>query len=148
MLARVDSGSYISGMTEFGEALRAGQHENCQPIREMLSRVGDKWSVLILGVLGAERMRFKALHRAVPGISQRVLVVSLRNLERDGLITRTVYATVPPRVEYEVTPRGRSLRDALKPVADWVIAHKEDIAESRKAFDEQGQGEAALVTKS
>src|ERR1700761_655403 len=135
-------------MTEFGEALRAGQHENCQPIREMLSRVGDKWSVLILGVLGAERMRFKALHRAVPGISQRVLVVSLRNLERDGLITRTVYATVPPRVEYEVTPRGRSLRDALKPVADWVIAHKEDIAESRKAFDEQGQGEAALLTKS
>jgi len=135
-------------MSEFGDAVRAGQHDNCQPIREMLSRVGDKWSIMILGVLGNERLRFKALHRAVPGISQRVLVVSLRNLERDGLIARTVYATVPPRVEYEVTPRGKSLREMLKPIAEWVIAHKDAIEQSRRAFDEQSEDEMALLTKS
>lgn len=135
-------------MSESGESMQPGQHENCQPIREVLSRVGDKWSILVLGVLGKQRMRFKALHRAVPGISQRVLVVSLRYLERDGLVARTVYATVPPRVEYEVTERGQSLRATLQPIAEWVIANKQAIAESRRAFDEQADEDPALLTKS
>lgn len=108
----------------------------CLPIREMLSRVGDKWSILILGVLGDQRLRFKALHRAVPGISQRVLVVTLRALERDGLVERTVYATVPPRVEYEVTPRGHSLSLAIRPIAEWVVANREGLEQSRRQFDE------------
>ena len=135
-------------MSESGESMRPGQHENCKPIREVLSRVGDKWSIMVLGVLGKERMRFKALHRAMPGISQRVLVVSLRGLERDGLVARTVYATVPPRVEYEVTERGQALRATLEPIANWVIANKQAIAESRRAFDEQSSEDSALLTKS
>lgn len=118
----------------------------------MLSRVGDKWSILILGVLSDKRLRFGALHRAVPGISQRVLVVSLRALERDGLVTRTAYATVPPRVEYEVTPRGQSLRDAIKPLAAWVVANREGLEESRRSFDEHAEADeempfVAMLTK-
>ena len=109
------------------------------PIREMLARVGDKWSILTLGALGAQRMRFGALNRAVPGISPRVLAVTLRALERDGLVVRTAYATVPPRVEYEVTARGRSLRDAVRPLAEWVVANREGLEESRRVFDRQAE---------
>lgn len=109
------------------------------PIREMLARVGDKWSILTLGALGSQRMRFGALNRAIAGISPRVLAVTLRALERDGLVVRTAYATVPPRVEYEVTARGRSLRDALRPLAEWVIANRAGLQESREAFDRQAE---------
>ncbi|HEY0469099.1 MAG TPA: helix-turn-helix domain-containing protein [Polyangiaceae bacterium] len=117
---------------------------NCLPIREMLARVGDKWSILTLGVLGDQRLRFGALNRAVPGISPRVLAVTLRALERDGLVVRTAYATVPPRVEYEVTPRGKSLREALNPIAAWVIANREGLEESRRAYDQQAEGDAEM----
>jgi len=101
----------------------------------MLARVGDKWSILVLGALGTQRMRFGALNRAVPAISPRVLAVTLRALERDGLVVRTAYATVPPRVEYEQTPRGRSLREALEPLANWVLENRDGLEESRRAFD-------------
>ncbi len=121
------------------------QTSECEPIREMLSRVGDKWSVVVLGVLGNEPMRFKALHRAIHGISERVLIVSLRNLERDGLVLRTVYPAVPPRVEYAVTARGRSLREALQPIAAWVQTNQAEIDESRRRFDQQTTGEASLT---
>src|SRR6478735_10917716 len=125
---------------------QVGEHRgsNCMPIREMFSRVGDKWSILTLGALGSGRMRFGALNRAVPGISPRVLAVTLRALERDGLVVRTAYATVPPRVEYEVTPRGRSLRDALTPLAEWVIANREGLEESRRVFDQQSEPAAEM----
>ncbi len=125
---------------------RVGEHRvsDCLPIREMLARVGDKWSILTLGALGNQRLRFGALNRVVPGISPRVLAVTLRALERDGLVVRTAYATVPPRVEYEVTPRGQSLREALAPLAAWVVANRQGLEESRSVYDQQAEGDAEL----
>jgi len=121
------------------------QTGKCVPIRDMLSRIGDKWTIVVLGVLGKEPLRFKALHRAIDGISERVLVVSLRNLERDGLVQRTVYPAVPPRVEYEVTARGHSLREALTHVAAWVHSNQDGIDESRRSFDQRTAAEASLT---
>ena len=109
---------------------------DCRPIAHILSRVGDKWTILLLNVLGDETMRFKDLHRAVPGISQRMLTVTLRNLERDGLIRRTVYPTIPPKVEYALSDRGRSLRCALVPIADWVTQNRDGIEQSQQHFDQ------------
>jgi DNA-binding HxlR family transcriptional regulator len=108
---------------------------DCRPIAHILARVGDKWTILLLNVLGNETMRFGDLHRAVPGISQRMLTVTLRNLERDGLIKRTIYPTIPPKVEYELSDRGRSLRCALVPIADWVMEHRDGIEQSQARFD-------------
>jgi DNA-binding HxlR family transcriptional regulator len=114
--------------------------ETCKPIGEILSRVGDKWTIALLAALGDRRMRFKELHRAIDGISQRMLTVTVRNLERDGLLIRTVYPTIPPRVEYELSDLGRSLKDALAPVGVWVSDNHQDIEASRRQFDEKARG--------
>jgi DNA-binding HxlR family transcriptional regulator len=118
---------------------------DCQTVREVLGRVGDKWTILVMAVLGNRRMRFKELHNAATGISERVLSVTLRTLERDGLLVRTVYATVPPRVEYELTERGLSLKMALRPVGDWFWANWKDIEESRRRFDRDARAETAPI---
>jgi DNA-binding HxlR family transcriptional regulator len=110
---------------------------DCRPIAQILARVGDKWSILLLNVLGDETMRFKDLHRAVPGISQRMLTVTLRNLERDGLISRRIYPTIPPKVEYCLSERGRSLRCAIVPIAEWVTENREGIEEAQRRFDRE-----------
>ena len=110
--------------------------QDCLRIRETLGLVGDKWTVLILAALGDQRIRFKDLHRAVGGISQRMLTVTLRALERDGLLVRIVYPEVPPRVEYELSERGRTLKAALEPIGAWIIANQDAIDESRRHFDE------------
>ena len=110
---------------------------DCRPIAQILARVGDKWSILLLNVLGDETMRFKDLHRAVPGISQRMLTVTLRNLERDGLISRTVYPTMPPKVEYRLSDRGRSLRCSIVPIAELVTVNREGIEAAKRSFDEE-----------
>lgn len=115
--------------------------ENCTIVGEILTRVGDRWTGPLLIGLGDRRLRFGELHRAIEGISQRMLTVTLRHLERDGLIIRTVYATVPPRVEYELSDRGRSLRDVLQHVGAWVVAHKDDIIQSRQHFDEVAEAD-------
>lgn len=113
---------------------------DCRPIAHILSRVGDKWTILLLNVLGDNTMRFKDLHRAVPGISQRMLTVTLRNLERDGLVGRTIYPTIPPKVEYALSDRGRSLRCAIVPIAEWVTKHRDGIEESQQRFDDSLNG--------
>lgn len=113
---------------------------DCRPIAHILARVGDKWTILLLNVLGDNTMRFKDLHRAVPGISQRMLTVTLRNLERDGLVGRTIYPTIPPKVEYALSDRGRSLRCALVPIADWVTQNRDGIEESQQRFDNSLNG--------
>src|SRR5262245_30340787 len=113
-------------------------------IRDVLARVGDKWTTAVLAVLGNKRMRMKALHGAIEGISQRMLIVTLRNLERDGLMMRTVHATIPPRVEYELSELGRALRDVLEPVGAWILANHTAIEESRRRFDGDAQ---AKVTR-
>jgi DNA-binding HxlR family transcriptional regulator len=109
--------------------------EQCLAAREVLNRVGDKWSVLIVGILGDGPRRFSELRRAIEGISQRMLTLTLRGLERDGLVTRTVYATIPPRVDYALTPLGRTLLVPVKALADWAHDNRADIQRARDWFD-------------
>jgi DNA-binding HxlR family transcriptional regulator len=107
----------------------------CPAVREVLSRVGDKWSVLIVVVLGEGKRRFSELRRAIEGISQRMLTLTLKDLERDGLVTRTVHPTVPPRVEYDLTPLGRTLLEPITALADWAGANKNAIHSARDRYD-------------
>jgi DNA-binding HxlR family transcriptional regulator len=113
--------------------------------QSLLSRIGDKWTLLVIGVLGEERQRFTELFEIIPGISRRMLTVTLRALERDGLVTRTVYAEVPPRVEYELTALGRSLQMVTLTLGDWVSEHQHVISANRYAFDGDVQDEADAV---
>ena len=110
------------------------EHEDCG-IREVLDRIGDKWSVLVVVELAQGVRRFRHLQRAVPGISQRMLTLTVRRLERDGLITRTVHPTVPPQVEYELTTMGHSLTHLVKALADWSADHRDVIARARQEWD-------------
>jgi DNA-binding HxlR family transcriptional regulator len=105
------------------------------PIRDVMNRIGDAWSVLVVMRLGDGPLRFNALRRAVGAISQRMLTVTLRSLERDGLVTRTVFPTNPPQVEYALTGLGHGLAHPIGALADWAIAHRAEIAEHRRRFD-------------
>lgn len=107
----------------------------CLAVREVLNRVGDKWSVLVVALLGDGSKRFSELRRMIEGISQRMLTLTLRGLERDGLVTRTVYPTIPPRVEYELTKLGRSLLIPITGLADWAGQNRERIQAARKKYD-------------
>jgi DNA-binding HxlR family transcriptional regulator len=118
---------------------------DCRRAADVLARVGDKWTILLLMVLGDRRMRFTELHRAVNGISQRMLTVTLRNLEHDGILIRTIYPTIPPRVEYELSDRGRSLKLALAPIGKWVMENQTDIEEARERLREQSPEHSAVV---
>ena len=118
---------------------------DCRRAGDILARVGDKWTILLLMVLGDRRMRFTELHRTIHGISQRMLTVTLRNLEHDGVLIRTVYPTIPPRVEYELSDRGRSLKLALAPIGNWVMENQNDIEEARERFREQSPQDSADV---
>lgn len=113
--------------------------EDCRAISDVLARVGDKWSILVVSRLGKQTMRFNELRRDIGGISQRMLTLTLRGLERDGLITRTVYATVPPRVDYALTPLGCSLLRPVNGLSDWALANKAKLAEARRRFDEENE---------
>jgi DNA-binding HxlR family transcriptional regulator len=110
-------------------------HGACVAVREVLNRVGDKWSVLIVQLLANGPKRFSELRRAIEGISQRMLTLTLKGLERDGLVTRTVYPTIPPRVEYELTDLGRTLRKPIQALAKWAQENREQIQTSRNHFD-------------
>jgi DNA-binding HxlR family transcriptional regulator len=110
---------------------------DCRAVSSVLARVGDKWSVLIIVLLGDGPKRFNEIKRLVGGISQRMLTLTLRGLERDGLVTRTVFPTVPPRVDYELTALGRSLWEAVKPLGSWAQEHVKDIGRARNEFDEK-----------
>lgn len=109
--------------------------DECRTLASIIGRAGDKWSVLIVVLLGAGPKRFNEIKRSVPGISQRMLTFTLRGLERDGLLTRTVYPSTPPRVDYELTPLGATLWEAIEPFADWARAHVGEIMNARKNFD-------------
>jgi DNA-binding HxlR family transcriptional regulator len=115
---------------------------DCRPLAQVLACIGDKWSILLIDVLGDATLRFKDLRRAMPGISERMLTVTLRNLERDGLIERQHYPTIPPRVEYRLSERGRSLRCAIVPIARWAADNRETIEESRRRFDSAQDSDA------
>ncbi|MEU5582547.1 helix-turn-helix domain-containing protein [Streptomyces huasconensis] len=105
-------------------------------VRDVLDRLGDKWSVYVVVELAAGVLRFKELQRRIHGgISQRMLTVTVRRLERDGLVRRTVYPTIPPQVEYELTEMGHSLTHLVKALADWSIDHRPAIAAARATYD-------------
>jgi len=104
-------------------------------VSDVLSRVGDKWSVFVVSRLGDGPKRFNELRREIGGISQRMLTLTLRGLERDGLITRTVFPTVPPRVDYELTALGRDLLNPVSALGAWAIRNQPKIARAREQFD-------------
>jgi DNA-binding HxlR family transcriptional regulator len=114
-----------------------GYSGECLAVREVLSRVGDKWSVLIVVLLNCGPMRFNALRRSVEGISQRMLTLTLRGLERDGIVTRTVEPTTPPSVEYALTPLGRSLLKPIEALAAWARENRVAVSEARATFIER-----------
>lgn len=111
--------------------------EDCRAVSSILARVGDKWSILIIVRLGDGPKRFNEIKRMVGGISQRMLTLTLRGLERDGLVKRTQFQTIPPRVDYELTQLGRSLWDAVEPLGAWAQGHVKHITRARAAFDEK-----------
>jgi DNA-binding HxlR family transcriptional regulator len=112
---------------------------DCRAVSAVLARVGDKWSVLIIMLLGDGTKRFNEIKRMVGGISQRMLTLTLRGLERDGLVKRTIYLSIPPRVEYELTPLGRSLWAAVEPLGSWAQGHVADIKKAQDRFDKRAK---------
>jgi DNA-binding HxlR family transcriptional regulator len=109
--------------------------EDCRAASEVLARVGDKWTVLVVSTLGGGPKRFNELRRALGSISQRMLTLTLRALERDGLVTRTVFPTIPPRVDYELTKLGRSLLEPVSALGLWAIKNRPAIQDARRRFD-------------
>lgn len=116
---------------------------DCAATREILDRVGDKWSVLVVVLLDDRALRFNELKRALEGISQRVLTTTLRGLERDGLVKRTVHPTNPPQVEYALTPLGRTLQEPLSALAVWAQGHRAEVQRARDVFDRAAPSGAA-----
>jgi DNA-binding HxlR family transcriptional regulator len=108
---------------------------DCREVGSILARIGDKWSVLIIMLLGDQPRRFNEIKRMVGGISQRMLTLTLRGLERDGLVTRTVFPTIPPRVDYELTELGRSLREPVQNLGSWAFQNLPEIKTARDKFD-------------
>ncbi|AMS41421.1 helix-turn-helix domain-containing protein [Aminobacter sp. NyZ550] len=109
--------------------------EDCRAVSDILQRVGDKWTVLVVGKLGDGPMRFNELRHAVGGISQKMLTTTLRGLERDGFVTRTVFPTIPPRVDYELTDLGRELLVPVFALGEWARLNQARVAEARMKFD-------------
>lgn len=107
----------------------------CRPISELLARVGDKWTVLVVGLLGDGPLRFSALRRMIAGISQKMLTTTLRSLERDGFVTRTVFPTTPPSVSYELTTLGRDLLVPVGALAKWATENQARVDAAREKFD-------------
>jgi DNA-binding HxlR family transcriptional regulator len=107
----------------------------CPAVREVLNRVGDKWSVQVVGLLGGGKKRFSELRHNIEGISQRMLTLTLKGLERDGLITRTAYPTIPPRVEYELTKLGHSLLKPITALGKWAGQNRQRIQSARERYD-------------
>ncbi|TDE00915.1 winged helix-turn-helix transcriptional regulator [Jiangella asiatica] len=108
--------------------------EDCD-VRQILDRIADKWSLLVIALLDGQSLRFTELRRKIDGISQRMLTVTLRQLERDGLVRRTVYPVVPPRVDYELTPLGATLHDTIEALVTWTERHQAEIAAARDEYD-------------
>src|SRR6266446_8741970 len=109
----------------------------CQMTREVLDRIGDKWSLLVINLLDGRTRRFMDIRRAVPGISQRMLTVTLRHLERDGIVERTAYPTVPVTVEYRLTPLGTTLILSVNALVRWTVEYEHEIAPAQSTYDQR-----------
>lgn len=114
---------------------------DCRGVASVLARVGDKWSVLVIMLLGGGPRRFNELKRMIGGISQRMLTLTLRGLERDGLVTRTVFPAIPPRVDYELTDLGHGLSTPVKALGAWAHEHQPEIESARARFDGRNAAE-------
>ena len=112
--------------------------------REILNRIGDKWAIYAIGLLSDGPLRFTELLRGIEGITARMLTVTLRGLERDGIVTRTMHRVIPPRVDYELTPLGRTLLDTIGQLLTWADTHAGEIEAAQVAYDARGCGEAAF----
>lgn len=132
----VEAGTDIPGA---GIGSRLDEHfapdSDCRKVRTVLDRVGEKWSILTIRMLDERPYRFNELRRALDGITQRMLTLTLRSLERDGLITRTATSTIPPRVDYDLTTLGRSLRQPIDELTTWALDHHAAIVASRESYD-------------
>jgi len=117
---------------------------DCRAVADVLARIGDKWTVYVVRMLADGPMRFNEIRRAVSAISQRMLALTLRGLERDGLVTRTVTPSIPPRVDYALTPTGLTLIEPLKAVGTWAIANRDFVESSRAKFDLENAGTTAV----
>ncbi|WP_210581134.1 helix-turn-helix domain-containing protein [Streptomyces sp. GESEQ-4] len=132
------SPSNCESTVDYGDAdpFQWDTREGCE-VRQILDRVADKWSLLVIALLENRRLRFTELRREIDGVSQRMLTVTLRQLERDGLVKRTVHPVVPPRVEYELTPLGGTLHSTIRSLVTWTERHQQEIAAARAAYDRQ-----------
>ncbi|WP_420595911.1 winged helix-turn-helix transcriptional regulator [Deinococcus sp.] len=119
-----------------GDTLSAA---DCKGLAEVLSSVGDKWTILVVGALAGGQLRYNEIQRRVSGISQRMLTLTLKRLELDGIVTRTLFPSVPPRVDYELTELGHTLRAALMPLHLWAADNKETMAQHRARVRPQGE---------
>ena len=120
---------------ELGGALCASSEAHDCGLRDIVDRVGDRWSMLVLAELVEGVCRFRELQRSIPGVSQRMLTLTLRRLQRDGLVSRTAYATIPPQVEYALTDLGHTLTGPMRALAGWAAEHGPAIAEARRRWD-------------
>ncbi|MFF4275840.1 winged helix-turn-helix transcriptional regulator [Streptomyces sp. NPDC001536] len=138
------SPGYCASTVDYGDAdpFQWDTREDCQ-VRQILDRVADKWSLLVIALLENRRLRFTELRREIDGVSQRMLTVTLRSLERDGLVKRTVHPVVPPRVEYELTALGGTLHTTIRSLVTWTEAHQGEIAAARAAYDRRAAQAAA-----
>ncbi len=121
------------------DAFQWDTREDCE-VRQILDRIADKWSLLVIALLEHRRLRFTELMREIDGVSQRMLTVTLRQLERDGLVRRTVHPVVPPKVEYELTPLGATLHQTVQALVVWTESNQQEIAAARAAYDARGLG--------
>jgi len=126
--------------SRFDEMVHICTQDDPQVFRSVLDRIADKWTLIVIGLLEERTLRFSELLDSIPGISRRMLTITLRSLERDGLITRKVYAQVPPRVEYRATELGVALSAPVIALASWVADHKDTIQSHRNAFDDAADG--------
>ncbi|MFD9938381.1 winged helix-turn-helix transcriptional regulator [Streptomyces massasporeus] len=141
------SPSHCESTVDYGDAdpFQWDTREDCQ-VRQILDRIADKWSLLVIALLDNRRLRFTELRREIDGVSQRMLTVTLRSLERDGLVKRTVHPVVPPRVDYELTSLGRTLHTTIQSLVTWTEAHQEEIAQARTAYDTRATEAAEATT--
>jgi len=122
-------------------------HTDCRKVSQILSRIGDKWSVLVVMLLRGGPRRFNEIKRMVGGVSQRMLTLTLRGLERDGLVTRTMFPTIPPRVDYELTDLGRSLSEPVLALGSWAQAHLAEIDAARERFDRRAEADPFIENR-
>ena len=128
------SPTYCRSTEGYEDAFQWDTREDCE-VRQILDRIADKWSLLVIALLERRRLRFTELMREIDGVSQRMLTVTLRHLERDGLVHRTVHPVVPPKVEYELTPLAVTLHQTIQALVTWTEDHQQEIGEARQAYD-------------